>query len=127
MGTGSGPEGPSPGIHLSSRQIYGFAFTNNFCIAILYLNLPLRAMALGADAFHLGLVGGVWSLSAICAAVLSGRLSDRIGRDGLMTLGNAGYRQAANAAHSILQSQVAAKIGRRLLDQLDGLLVLLLV
>ena len=87
MEEGSGPEGPSSGMRLTNRQIYGFAFANNFCIAILYLNLPLRAMALGADAFHLGLVGGVWSLSAICAAVLSGRLSDRIGRDGLMALG----------------------------------------
>lgn len=87
MGTGSGPEGPSSGIHLTNRQIYGFAFANNFCIAILYLNLPLRALTLGADAFHLGLIGGIWSLSAICAAVLCGRLSDRIGRDGLMALG----------------------------------------
>lgn len=87
MEEGSGPEGPSSGMRLTNRQIYAFAFANNFCIAILYLNLPLRAMALGADAFHLGLIGGIWSLSAICAAVLCGRLSDRIGRDGLMALG----------------------------------------
>lgn len=87
MQEGSTKTGPPPGLRLTERQIYLFAFANNVAIAFLYLNLPLRALALGATALDLGVIGGIWSLASICSAVLCGRLSDRLGRDRLMAAG----------------------------------------
>lgn len=87
MSKGSKNADPPQRIHLTERQVYLFAFVNNLGVAFLYLNLPLRALALGATALDLGIIGGAWSLSAICSAVLCGRLSDRVGRDRLMAMG----------------------------------------
>lgn len=72
---------------LTDGQVFLFAFAYNFSTAVLVVSLPLRALTLGANSVHLGVTGGIWSLSLIFFAVWCGRLSDRVGQDRLMALG----------------------------------------
>ncbi len=72
---------------LTLRQTVLFAFAYNFGTAVLVLSLPLRALELGANALHLGTIGGVFYVTFTLTAPCCGRLSDRTGRDPLMAAG----------------------------------------
>lgn len=72
---------------LTLRQTVLFASTYNFGTAVLVLSLPLRALELGANALHLGAIGGVFYVTLTLSAPCCGRLSDRTGRDRLMAAG----------------------------------------
>ncbi|GFE59889.1 MFS transporter [Geobacter sp. AOG2] len=70
-----------------------------FCFLASYMRMPivpLLATALGADTFQVGMINGVFMLTACCLSIPSGLISDRLGRrvpllGGLLILGASSF------------------------------------